>query len=230
MESAMQNSSTASEMVVAQLKRDIFTGELPPAAKLKVKDLAARYDVGATSIREALSHLAAAGIINQHPQRGFRVPKLDAESCLDLMKTREIVEVEAFRLSLEYADTAWEDAIVSSYSLLLKEIERIYDRQTPTIASYFERHNQFHRALLSACPVRLLLVFVDSVYQRLAMYRRITYTDGFPKEYVIEQHHGLMQAALNREPDVAIAAMREHIRANSQIVTSLLNKPKAGSL
>lgn len=214
---------TAVEMVLMRLKDDIFSGVLPPASKLKVKDLSPRYGVGATPIREALSHLAATGVISQHSQRGFRVPKLDAASCLDLMRTREFVECETFRLSVENGRSEWEDSVVSSYSLLIREIERMYERETPTIAQYWERHNQFHRALLSACPVNGLKGFVEDVYLRMAIYRRLTYTEGFPKDYVIKQHKTLMEAALSRDMDRAMIAMKDHISCNSAILVKILS-------
>ena len=218
----VETAATAAEMVLAQLKEDIFAGVIPPAAKLKVEDLSARYGVGTAPIREALSHLAATGVINQHAQRGFRVPKLDAESWLDLMRTRKIVECEAFRLAVENGDSAWEDAIVSSYSLLVRQIERMYARETLTIAPYWERHNQFHRALISACPVGGLKGFVDDVYLRMGIYRRLTYTEGFPKDYVIEQHKALMKAALTRDIDAPVTAMTGHISGNSAILVKIL--------
>jgi GntR family carbon starvation induced transcriptional regulator len=222
MAQAAEAASTAVEMVLTRLKEDIFAGVIAPAAKLKVKDLAARYGVGATPIREALSHLAATGVVSQHAQRGFRVPRLDAESWLDLMRTRQIVECEAVRLAVENGDAAWEDAIVSSYSLLVREIERMYERETLTIARYWERHNQFHRALVSACPVGGLKGFVDDVYLRMGIYRRLTYTEGFPKDYVIEQHKTLMTIALTRDIDAMLTAMTDHIRGNSAILVKIL--------
>lgn len=222
MKNAAQAAPTATEMVLVRLKDDIFSGAVPPASKLKVKELSARYGVGATPIREALSHLAATGIVQQHAQRGFRVPRLDVASCLDLMKTREFLECETFRLSVENGTAEWEDSVVSSYSLLIREIERMYERETLTIAQYWERHTQFHQALLSACPVNGLKGFVEDVYLRMAIYRRLTYTEGFPKDYVIEQHKSLMEVALSRNLDRALYAMRAHIESNSAILVKIL--------
>jgi GntR family transcriptional regulator, carbon starvation induced regulator len=226
MTQATQPAATAAETVLMRLKEDIFSGALPPAAKLKVKDLAERYGIGATPIREALSHLAATGVINQHSQRGFRVPKLDAERCLDLMKTRQVVECEAFRLAVQNGDAAWEDAIVSNYSLLIREIDRVYARKSPTIARYEERHSEFHRALISACPINGLKGFVDDVYLRLGIYRRLTYTEGFPKDYVVKQHRKLMNAALRRDVDAAVAAMTDHISRNSAILRKIISRAR----
>jgi GntR family transcriptional regulator, carbon starvation induced regulator len=222
MDSSIQTPSTASEMVVAQLKQDIFTGALPPSAKLKVKELADRYGVGPTSIREAMSHLAATGVINHHAQRGFRVPPMTLKRYIDLMETRRIVECEAFKLAVQNGNSAWEDGIVSSYSLLMREIERIYNREVPTIDSYWERHAQFHRALWSACPLESLKGFVDDVHLRLRMFRRLTYTDGIQKEFVVEEHRKLMEVALSRDIDSAIVAMRQHIGKNTEVMKGIL--------
>lgn len=222
MDTGLQTFGTTTEMVAAQLKQDIFTGALPPTTKLKVKDLADRYGVGPTSIREAMSYLAATGVINHHAQRGFRVPQMTWQRYLDLMGTRSILECEAFKLAVQNGNSAWEDGIVSSCSLLMREIERIYRREVPTIDSYWERHTQFHRALLSACPLEGLKGFVDDVHLRLRMFRRLTYTDGFPKEFVVEEHRKLMDVALSRDVDAAVIVMREHIGKNTDAMKDTL--------
>jgi DNA-binding GntR family transcriptional regulator len=205
-----------------RLKEDLFTGVIPPASKLKVKDLSDRYDVSATSIREALSHLAATGVIDQLPQRGFVAPKIDAANWLDLTRTRQIIEREAFRLAMENGDSKWEDEIVTSYSLLIREIERVCEGKTSTISQFFERHSQFHRALVSACPVQGLKGFIDDVYLRMGIYRRLTFMEGFPKDYLIEEHKNLMQAAMARNIGVALEAMAEHINHNSETLAKVV--------
>jgi DNA-binding GntR family transcriptional regulator len=143
------------------------------------------------------------------------------------MRTRQIVECEAVRLAVENGDSAWEDAVVSSYSLLIREIERMYERETLTIARYWERHNLFHRALVSACPIAGLKGFVDDVYLRMAIYRRLTYTEGFPKDYVIKQHKTLMNAALSRDVDATVTAMTDHINGNSAILVKILTQKES---
>ena len=194
-----------------------------PSRKLKVRELASRYEVGLTSVREALAQLAASGIIDYSSQRGFWVPHLDTERCLDLMRTRQILECQTFRLAIENRNRAWEDRIVTSYSLLAREIERIYQREMPTIQPYWGRHTEFHLALLSACPLRNLRSFVEDIYQRLGMYRRLTYTDGFEKDFVAREHQALMEAALGDDVSMALATMENHILKNMTVMKNILS-------
>jgi len=79
-----------------RLRSDIVSGAWSPGTKLKMRELLPRYDVGASPMREALARLAAEGFVEQHAQRGMRVPELTFEELQDLSTTRQIVESEAY--------------------------------------------------------------------------------------------------------------------------------------
>ena len=53
---------TLSERAAARVEADILSGALPPDSRLGIAETAARYGVGATPLREALSRLAARGL------------------------------------------------------------------------------------------------------------------------------------------------------------------------
>jgi DNA-binding GntR family transcriptional regulator len=56
------------------LRGEILTGRLRPGARLKIGELVARYEgLSPTPVREALSRLAGAGLVEFLPQRGVRV-------------------------------------------------------------------------------------------------------------------------------------------------------------
>jgi GntR family carbon starvation induced transcriptional regulator len=58
-ESAFQNGSTLAFRAATVLERAILTGELPANSRLVLPRLSARYGVGITPIREALSRLVS---------------------------------------------------------------------------------------------------------------------------------------------------------------------------
>src|SRR5258708_19818236 len=91
--------SVQSEFAVEHLRSDIVSGAWSPGAKLKMRELLPRYDIGASPMREALARLAAEGFVEQRAQRGVRVPELTFEELQDLTATRQIVESEPIRLS-----------------------------------------------------------------------------------------------------------------------------------
>lgn len=83
--------STAEDAVIAQLRRLIVEGALPPGAKLTVAALAARLGVSATPLRAALRLLEGEGLVESHPHRGARIRVLAPQDIRNLYRLRAAV-------------------------------------------------------------------------------------------------------------------------------------------
>lgn len=217
-----QDHTTAAEMAAALVRNEILEGGIKPNTKLKVQHLSKRYGVGTTPLREALTQLAAAGLVIQTSQRGFQTPALSGPGWVDLIKTREILETEALRLALENRTMAWEDNIVTSFHLFVREIERLFQKETESIQRYWYRHAEFHQAIVAACPLENLKSLIAALYTRMIPYRRLTVTDKYSKNKLIRAHETLMKDTLSGSP-AAIATMRTHISANADIIAQVLS-------
>src|SRR5882757_6786018 len=101
-------SDTLSERAAGLLQRDILAGTLAPGARLGIVELAQRYEIGATPLREGLSRLVSRGLIVAIGQRGFRVADVSREDLFDITRMRVVIEVEALRLAMENGGDAWE--------------------------------------------------------------------------------------------------------------------------
>jgi DNA-binding GntR family transcriptional regulator len=215
-------SATVAAAAALRLRQDIVSGALPPAQRLKMRELEARYGIGATPLREALVGLAAKGFVVAEGQKGFRVPPVERQDLLDLTCTRQIVEAEALRLALEHGDTGWEDEIVASFHLLKRELERQEPESEAWLDEYEARHHRFHRALIAACPLTHLRGFCDDLYARKVRYRRVLRSFGKGGSASIAAHQTLMDLALARRPEPALADLRRHIGATAKAVLTLL--------
>ena len=67
---------TRREAVERQLRAEIVSGALPAGTVLKDAEIAARFGVSITPIREAIAQLAAEGLIDIAPNRTRRVTQL----------------------------------------------------------------------------------------------------------------------------------------------------------
>ena len=74
----------------ARLKSDILHCVLQPGATLAVSGLSARYGLGWTPLREALSRLEAEGLVVSERNRGYRVAPVSAEALRDLQVARRL--------------------------------------------------------------------------------------------------------------------------------------------
>jgi len=75
----------------------IVTGVLAPGEKLDEVQLANRFAVSRTPIREALRHLAAGGLVVLRPNRGAQVPEPTRAEGAHVFDARRVVECEVVR-------------------------------------------------------------------------------------------------------------------------------------
>lgn len=90
----------ASKNATAMLRELILAGALPAGTKLGEADLATRLDVSRTPVREALSRLAAEGLVDLVPNRGARVARWSDEDLDQIFELRLRLEPYAVGLAV----------------------------------------------------------------------------------------------------------------------------------
>src|SRR5437868_3130590 len=75
---------TLASILTESIRSDIITGALQPGLRLKLRELAERYQAGVNPLREALSRLALSGFVEAEDQRGFRVTGMSEAELRDL--------------------------------------------------------------------------------------------------------------------------------------------------
>src|SRR5919108_2988738 len=84
--------SSVEDGVYRALRKEIGQLALPPGARLRLEELAGRFQVSLTPVRHALRRLESEGLVASLPRRGSRVAPLSVE---------ELEEVQSLRLGLE---------------------------------------------------------------------------------------------------------------------------------
>ena len=88
------------QTIVESILSDVFQGRLQTGAHLVTQELAARFGVSHTPIREALITLAGIGIIDLLPNRGAVVREVTKHEVREICQVRKVLECEATRLAL----------------------------------------------------------------------------------------------------------------------------------
>jgi DNA-binding GntR family transcriptional regulator len=86
---------TASEAVVHELRSEIQRGRLQPGQRLRQGEVAKRFGVSTTPVREAFALLQAQGLVRIDPHRGAIVFRAAAGDLRELYEIREALEVLA---------------------------------------------------------------------------------------------------------------------------------------
>jgi len=97
--------------VIAVLRAAILGGELAPGSIHSAVNLADRLGVSATPVRDAMRALAASGLVEVLPNRGFRVTVMDDQDLDEICALRLMLEVPAIALVVQRASDSELDAL-----------------------------------------------------------------------------------------------------------------------
>lgn len=188
--------STLASQVFERLREDILEGRWAPGEKLRMETLQARYQVGASPIREALNRLTSVRLVEQVERRGFRVATLSQEDLLDLIRARRLLNEVVVRESLLHGDDAWEQQLAVAYHRMWRCPMTLPSGQANR--EWELLHRRFHAALIAACPSRWLLDFHEVLFDSADRHRRLN-VRGLDAEFTRAEHRDIMEAAVSRD-------------------------------
>jgi GntR family carbon starvation induced transcriptional regulator len=204
---------TLSEKAYFAIRRDIIQGVLAAGQPLRMADLSARYDMGFSPLREALSRLQVERLVHAEALRGFRVAPLSIAEMQDAIDTRIVLECDALRLSIQYGDDDWSAAIVAALYALKLQVDRAA-KGAVDVWEIESRHYAFHRALLSACQSPWRLEFFERLYAATERYRipvLVAFRGSKPSGRDIQgEHSALAEAVLARDAEKSVRLLTEH--------------------
>ena len=204
---------TALDAAYENIRADLLAGSFAPEAKLRVEELCARYGLGPTPIREALSRISAGGMIVATPNRGYRVAAVSRAEYRELVELRLALEPDALARSIARGDIDWEARVAAAYHRLATMQKRLREKAADGLRNWAREDRGFHLALLSDCGSDWLLRFCASIYDQTARYHRDRILQGVaPVRQTEDEHRALLDAALRRDAKGAAALLRKHIQ------------------
>lgn len=198
------------------LRAEILCCRLKPGEKLIAGAIATRHRVSLGVVREALSRLVAEGWVEAEDRRGFRVTPVSISELRDINLSRIEIEKIALRQSITLGGPEWEQSIRRAYQELDSVPRSSPGDAGPQFIAWTGRHQNFHAALLAACPAGWLLKFRQMLFQKCERYRFLSYSLA-PRD-VEGEHRRIMQATLDRDIDAATAALCDHYTTTAEII------------
>jgi GntR family transcriptional regulator, transcriptional repressor for pyruvate dehydrogenase complex len=213
-------SSRLYEQIVQQIEESIIKGTLKAGDQLPAeRELAQRFGVSRTAVREAVKALREKGLVEAYSGRGTFITdgtthavrqSLDLmvkigqpEGSINLAEVRAILEPEIAALAAE--------RIQESELATMREAVAVMDRAGKDPDAYVEADLDFHLALAEGAANPLILSLLDSIVALLREQRiRIFKVAGGPERGQIH-HKRILDAVQRHEPEEARSAMRAHL-------------------
>ena len=205
-------SPTLASIVQQKIAADISHGQLPPGMRLEEEELARRYRVSRTPIREALRQLSALGIVDTRQRQGVIVAERSVEHFNNLLEV--VADLEAS--SARYAAQRMNDEERRKLQLLHEQMRTIAEQAA---AARFDQTNSiFHQLIHEGAHNDILLNGIVQMRMRTLPYTRT--------EFILErqrmitsfmEHNAIVHAIVRREPELAYQAMRIHVVETGQL-------------
>lgn len=195
--------------VYSALRDDITGGNLAPGGRLRVSNLAQRFEVSVAVVREALARLTAEGMVQVAHNRGFHVAPLSKQALTDLVEIRRVNEAFALRLAIRRGDLTWESEVLGAHHRLERTAKTTADEPNRRSDEWSEAHRRFHATLLAGCGNEQLIEICRRLSDSGEPYRSLTTPE--PAD-VDAAHRELKEAALARDADRAAALCEQHIQ------------------
>jgi DNA-binding GntR family transcriptional regulator len=196
----------ARPFVQAAIRDAIVRAELPPGAKLSENELADRFGVSRTPIREALGRLRDDRLVQVVPQLGTFVARISIQAISDAQFIREALECAAIRPA---AEQAGEEAMAALEENIRSQ-ERV--RDSGDLDAWYLLDDAYHRQLCDLSGHMAVWPVSERAKSHLNRLRRLSLSlpDYLP-EMVVE-HRAIATAVGARDPDGAEEALRHHLR------------------
>lgn len=215
---------TVASQLMGRLRTEILRGDLVPGSKLNLEELKTRFKVSLSPLREALSRLGADGLVQVEDQRGYWVAPISRADLAEVTRLRMELEGIALRESIALGGPEWEAEIVAAAEMLQGQGR---DGPSRDVHAWETAHRRYHFTLLSACGMPLLLRFIANLHDLSDRYRRLFLLANPGDRDVLGEHQRIMDATLERQSDVAVALLRQHIqRTGDNVARALLASPE----
>jgi DNA-binding GntR family transcriptional regulator len=202
--------------IVQSLLTDVFRGRLRAGQHLVTQELANRFGVSHTPIREALIALAGIGVIDLLPNRGALVRRVTAKDVREICQVRRALECEAVRSACGRIDLARLRALAA-------DLKRLISVSTTSKGYFIDEaralDSRLHDLVAGSCGNAFLANELSRLKILFRTFRDVSYTrhearNDFRRlaDEALE-HLAVVEALLAGDRREAVRAMARHVQS-----------------
>lgn len=214
----IEKHQTLREKILEMIRDAILKGTLKPGERVSEPELAERFGISRTPIREAFRQLESEGYLEVIPRKGAVVASLSE---------RDIEEFYAIKIILEgFA------AKMAAENLTEKDIERleaINDRlqkiaDEGDVKSFFRVHNEFHDVFIKAAGNDKLYEMINQLVMKFKRLRLASLSQPGRMEISVEEHRNMIEAFKNHDGDRADNLVRHAATIGADVLIQSMSE------
>jgi GntR family transcriptional regulator, rspAB operon transcriptional repressor len=213
----MSEKASLTDQIYNKMKDMLLYGNLKPGEILTVGEIADKFNISRTPVREAFTVLKQDGLLDVLPHKGYLVSRIDLKDLEDLFAVRIILEGGAAELA---AMNASKEMILQLEQLAIIEINE--DDNDKEEIFYMKTNLNFHTFIAKTCRNDRLVNLIANCLNHM---QRVLYWDLKSSSLLSMQteHMEFVELIKKRDPVAAKKFMIQHIESSRSRIFSKNN-------
>lgn len=203
---------TLREKILETIRDAIISGGLKPGEKVAEPELAERFGISRTPIREAFRQLESEGYLTVIPRKGAVVASFSQRDVEEFYAIKSILEGYAARRACAKLTPREIDKLQSindKLSLLAEEGD---------VKHFFKVHNSFHELFVKAADNGKLTEMIINLVERFQLLRVASLSIPGRMEFSVKEHQKIIEAFRNGDADLAEALVRSNAEYGGKVL------------
>jgi DNA-binding GntR family transcriptional regulator len=208
----IERHQTLREKILETIRDAILKGTLTPGEKVAEPELAERFGISRTPIREAFRQLESEGYLTVIPRKGAVVTSLSERDIQEFYSIKSILEGYAARMAAERLAERDLDRL-EAINERLAQLAREGDVKT-----FFRVHNEFHELFIRAAGNEKLLELINQLMMKFNRLRMASLSLPGRMEISVQEHHKIIEAFKEHDGEKADNLVRRTAAYGGQVL------------
>jgi len=204
------DSRMLSDQVLEHLFRELVSGRLRGGQRINEAALARTLGISRNPIREAMRKLEERGLLVSMPRRGSFVRSFSRQDIEDVFSFRTVVEAFAIRQALPRIS----DQDIADLRAIVDTMRAV--AQTRKEMELVQQDIRFHQRICELSGNTQTLRAFNNIHAEVQISITLVEHRFESLEAAAVDHYPVVDAIATRDPEVAVSALRDHIRDSWQ--------------
>lgn len=209
------------DRVYKALRRDILEGKLAPGTRMTERQLAEKFQISRTPVREALSRLRNEGLVYNSPTNGLVVSECSIVDAEEIMGIR--IALESYAMDQAFAHFTEMD--IMQLEFFIKKA-RMYEEEK-NINAVFEMNTEFHDYIMEKSGNKRLKSLYSNVMDAVLRYRNATLHYPGNMETSVQNHTKIIDALKRQDKRLAKKLLVADIESAKDVLLKVLLEEKS---
>ena len=217
MKKAVEKQLTLREKILETIRDAILSGQLRPGEKVTEPELAERFGISRTPIREAFRQLESEGYLTVIPRKGAVVAAFSPKQVEEFYAIKSILEGYAARRACEKLS----DKEIEKLQFINEKLRAL--ALEGDIKHFFKVHNDFHELFIRAADNEKLHELIASLVSRFQRLRIASLSLPGRMQVSVQEHEKILDAFRHRKPDLAENLVRKTAEYGGRVLVETVS-------